>query len=327
MASTSRHDPQKFVRVNYKPEDRGGYLCGPTMVHQIDFEEYAPKFEHLFHLNKDDKGILTAQWYTPDPNSDDDSMIWNLTHHRAIWQLCKYVGQDESVECLILGGSGKFWMDGINLEFDELEYPGWLHYEHMYHDGNRINEALLNDVAVPTIGVINGPANHSEMALLCDVTLMAEDAFIVDMHYPINIAPGDGIHLALQQAMGIKRANYMMLTGQAIDAKTALEYGMVNEIVPRDRIYERAQELAEMMMKSATRITRRVATQILRRPWKELYASHSWSDFGSEMFASVAAAIDGHAEHDNKYWEDKMAAVDDGNAQQLLDSVEKEFHG
>ena len=73
--AVSLHDPELFVRKNMKPEDRGGYKCGPTMVHQIDFEEYAPKFEHLFHLTKDEKGIVTAQWYTPDPKSEDDSMI------------------------------------------------------------------------------------------------------------------------------------------------------------------------------------------------------------------------------------------------------------
>ena len=60
------------------------------MVRQIDFEEYAPKFRHLFHLDKDEKGIVTVQWYTPDPRSEDESMIWGLTHHRAIWQLAHH---------------------------------------------------------------------------------------------------------------------------------------------------------------------------------------------------------------------------------------------
>lgn len=318
--AVSLHDPELFVRKNMEPEERGGYKCGPTMVRQIDFEEYAPKFEHLFHLTKDEKGIVTAQWYTPDPKSEDDSMIWSLTHHRAIWQLLKYLEQDESVECVILGGSGKFWMDGINLEFDEVDYKGWVHYEHMYHDGNRINQALVN-LGVPTIGIINGPANHSEMALLCDITLMAEDAFIMDLHYPINIVPGDGIQLALQGTMGVKRANYMMLTGQTPDAKTALEYGMVNEIMPADKLYERAHELAEIMLGCANRVTRHVTTKVLRRPWMEAYASHGWDSFGSEMFATMNACVEGFSEHDNKFFEDKVNAAESGNSQQVLSSV------
>lgn len=321
--AVSLHDPELFVRKNMEPEDRGGYKCGPTMVHQIDFEEYAPKFRHLFHLEKDEKGVVTAQWYTPDPNSEDDSMIWNLTHHRAIWQLFQYLEQDESVECVILGGSGKYWMDGINLEFDEVEYKGWVHYEHMYHDGNRINQAILN-LGVPTIGIINGPANHSEMALLCDVTLMAEDAFIMDLHYPINIVPGDGIQLALQGTMGVKRANYMMLTGQTPDAKTALEYGMVNEIMPADKLYERAHELAEIIVGCANRVTRHVTTKVLRRPWAETYASHSWDAFGAEMFATMNACVEGFSEHDNKFFEDKVKAAESGESQQVLNSVAEE---
>ncbi len=322
--SVSLHDPKLFERKNMVPEDRGGYKCAPTMVRQIDFEEYAPKFEHLFHLTKDEKGILTAQWYTPDPSSEDDSMIWSLTHHRAIWQLLQYVEQDESVECLILGGSGKFWMDGINLEFDETEYKGWVHYEHMYHDGNRINQALVN-LGIPTIGIINGPANHSEMALLCDVTLMAEDAFIMDLHYPINIVPGDGVQLALQRAMGVKRANYMMLTGQTPDAKTCLEYGMVNEIMPADKLYSRAHELAELMLSTANRVTRHCAVKVLRRPWMEDYASHGWDSFGTEMFATVNSCLEGFAEHDNKFFDDKVKAAESGNSQQVLGSIKEDF--
>jgi enoyl-CoA hydratase/carnithine racemase len=305
-----------FIRPNFDPVERKGYKIVPGMVEQIDFDEYAPKFKDYFLVSRDDLGIMTAKWH-----SEGGSRVWGLNIHRAIWQFLKYVGQDESTEILILGGAGDQWLDGINLEVDEMKYKGWVHYEHMYHDGNRINEALLNDVAVPTIGVLNGPGFHSEMALLCDVTLMAEDAFIADMHYNINIVPGDGIQIALQQAMGIKRANYMMLTGQTIDAETALRIGMVNEVLPREKIYERAHELAEMMVKSSNRITRHVTVQVIRKPWKELYAKDSWNAFGSEMFATVCSPV---AEHDVSHWEAKKKAAATGDSQTLLDTLDVE---
>jgi enoyl-CoA hydratase/carnithine racemase len=305
-----------FIRPNFDPLERKGYKIVPGMVEQVDMEEYAPKFKDYFLVSRDDLGIMTAKWH-----SEGGSRVWGLNIHRAIWQFLKFVGQDESTEVLILGGAGDQWLDGINLEVDEMKYKGWVHYEHMYHDGNRINEALLNDVAVPTIGVLNGPGFHSEMALLCDITLMAEDAFIADMHYNVNIVPGDGIQIALQQAMGIKRANYMMLTGQTIDAQTALRIGMVNEVLPREQIYERAQELAELMVKCANRITRHVTTQVIRRPWKELYAAHSWNAFGSEMFATVCSPV---AEHDVSHWEAKKKATASGDSQKLLDTLDIE---
>ena len=86
--AVSLHDPELFVRKNMEPEDRGGYKCGPTMVHQIDFEEYAPKFEHLFHLDKDEYGILTAQWYTPVSYThlvSKGTVRWVLFRKKLIW--------------------------------------------------------------------------------------------------------------------------------------------------------------------------------------------------------------------------------------------------
>jgi len=305
-----------FVRKNLDPMQKKGYKVSPTCLPQIDFEEYAPKFKDRFNLTLDDMGILTAKWHT-----EGGPMVWNLDIHRAIWQLCKYVGQDESVECLILGGEGDQWIDGINLEIDEMRYKGWVHYEHMYHDGPRICEGLINDVAIPTIGVINGPGFHTEMALFCDITLMAEDAYLADMHYNVNIVPGDGIQICLQNIMGLKRANYMMLTGQTIDAKTALQIGMVNEVLPRDKIYQRAQELAVLLMKSANRTTRHVAVQVLRKPWKEALAKDLWNAFGAEMFATVSSPI---PEHDVAHWNAKKKAVKDGESRVLLDTLDIE---
>lgn len=50
------------------------------------------------------------------------------------------------------------------------------------------------------------------------------------------------------------------------DIQIALEIGMVNEVVPREKIYARAREIADQLMKSASRVTRRVTVQILRAP-------------------------------------------------------------
>jgi enoyl-CoA hydratase/carnithine racemase len=100
--------------------------------------------------------------------------------------------------------------------------------------------SMVNDLEIPTIGVINGPGFHTEMLLMCDITICSEDAIIYDLHYDIGSVPGDGIHSCFQELLGVKRAAYALLTGQTIDGKTALEYGMVNEIHPRERLIERA---------------------------------------------------------------------------------------
>ena len=139
----------------------------------------------------------------------------------------------------------------------------------------------------PTIGALNGPGFHTEICLMCDITICSEDAIIYDLHYDIGSVPGDGIHSCFQELLGVKRAAYALLTGQAIDAKTALEYGMVNEIVPRDKLLERAWQLADHIM-TQPRITRHLTTQIIRRPWKKRITDDLDGGFGIQMFAHLA---------------------------------------
>src|SRR5271163_2783949 len=141
---------------------------------------------------------------------------------------------------------------------------------------------------------INGPGFHTEMCLMCDITICTEDTIIYDLHYDIGSVPGDGVHSCFQELLGVKRAAYALLTGQAIDAKTALEYGMINEIVPREKVIERAYTLADHIM-TQPRTTRRLTTQIVRRPWRQRITNDLDGGFGIQMFAHLAkkAAVHG----------------------------------
>jgi transketolase C-terminal domain/subunit len=123
--------------------------------------------------------------------------------------------------------------------------------------------------------------------LMCDITLAAEDAVIFDLHYDIGSVPADGIHNALQELLGVKRAAYALLTGEAITARQAPEWGMVNEVVPRERLVERAYQIADHIM-TQPRTVRRLTTQIVRRPWKQRIVNDLDGGFGIQMFGHIA---------------------------------------
>jgi enoyl-CoA hydratase/carnithine racemase len=164
--------------------------------------------------------------------------------------------------------------------------PYWA-YEYAYKDG-RINvSSLINDLEIPTIGILNGPGFHTEIVLMCDITLCAEDATVFDLHYDIGSVPADGIHSCFQELLGVKRAAYALLTGEAIGARRALEWGMVNEVLPREELLDRALVIAEHIM-SQPRITRRLTTQIVRRPWKKRIVDDLDGGFGIQMFGHVS---------------------------------------
>jgi enoyl-CoA hydratase/carnithine racemase len=248
------------------------------------FEEYKERFKEHYKLERRSDGVILAQGHTL-----GGPMQLSVENHRALGQLLKTIGADPENEIMILTGTGNDFMMAADPEGFELEKEDLRHwaYEYAYKDG-RINvSSLVNDLEIPTIGVLNGPGFHTEICLMCDITICAEDAIIYDLHYDIGSVPGDGIHSCFQELLGVKRAAYALLTGQAIDAKTALEYGMVNEIVPRDKLLERAWQLADHIM-TQPRITRRLTTQIVRRPWRQRITNDLDGGFGIQMFAHLA---------------------------------------
>ena len=105
-------------------------------------------------------------------------------------------------------------------------------YEYQYYDGTNDIEGQIFDIEVPTIGVWNGAAFHTDLVLFCDITLCTEDAWTTEMHFRVNMVPGDGIQIAWRELMGRKRYAYAELTGEIITARKALALGMVNEICP-----------------------------------------------------------------------------------------------
>ncbi len=174
------------------------------------FEEYKERFKQHYKLERREDGVILAQAHTA-----GGPIQLSVENHRSVGQLFKTIGADPQNEVMIFTGSGKdFMMDadpeGFKLEQEDLQH--WA-YEYAYKDG-RINvSSLVNDLEIPTIGVLNGPGFHTEICLMCDITICSEDAIIFDLHYDIGSVPGDGIHSCFLELLGVKRGAYALLTG------------------------------------------------------------------------------------------------------------------
>lgn len=249
-----------------------------------ELESYRETFAEHFKIDRRDDGVVTLRLHT-----QDGPYQLSVESHRAIGQALKVVGSDPKNELMIFTGTGESFLAGIDpegfaLEEQDLEY--WA-YEYAYKDG-RINvSSLVNDFEIPTIGVLNGPGAHTELVLMCDITICSDNAVIWDPHYAIGSVPGDGIHSCFVEILGVKRAAYALLTSEVIDAQKALEYGMVSEVVPRESLMKRAYEIADLIMKQK-RVTRRLSSQIVRRPWKQRVADDLDGGFGTQMFGHLA---------------------------------------
>jgi enoyl-CoA hydratase len=106
--------------------------------------------------------------------------------------------------------------------------------------------SLLFEFPVPVIGAINGVAvtGGLEVALACDFRIGSERARFADTHARIGVTPAWGLTARLPQAIGQSWARQMSLTGDFVDASTALRIGLLNEIVQHGSLLDRSVQLA-----------------------------------------------------------------------------------
>jgi len=239
-------------------EQRMGFVSRPR------FEDYREKYATYFKLERQN-GILQVQMHTA-----GGPVMYGLPIHNAWSQLWLDIGNDPDNEVLIFSGTGDKWIGGFDPDFAAQslhELPADAFYDQIYSDATKLLEAFIFNIDIPTIACINGPGLHTEFALLCDITLCAEHAELFDPHFQFHLVPGDGQGLTFQELMGLKRAAYYLYTSEKINAQMAKEMGLVNEVLPLDRLLPRAREIAEKIMQKP-RAIRRLTSAVLRRQWK-----------------------------------------------------------
>jgi enoyl-CoA hydratase len=147
-------------------------------------------------------------------------------------------GRDD-VSAIILTGADPAFCAGVDLKELSSSPRGT--------DGlDRESFQPLPPHATPVIGAINGATvtGGLELALACDFLIASERATFADTHARVGVMPGGGMTVRLPQCVGLARARQMSFTGDFVDAQRAYDWGLVNEVVPHDRLLERAREVA-----------------------------------------------------------------------------------
>src|SRR5256885_2101714 len=105
---------------------------------------------------------------------------------------------------------------------------------------------VLGGMSTPVIGAVNGPAvtGGLELALQCTFLVASERAAFGDTHARVGVHPGGGLSGLLPQAVGLRKAREMSLTGNFIDAAEAHRLGLVNHVVPHEDLVPTALRLA-----------------------------------------------------------------------------------
>lgn len=234
------------------------------------FNEYCDKYS-MIRMRREE-GILEMQLHT-----EGKPLHWSLAPHGQLEQAFLDVGRDRENGVIILTGTGDAFSGpqlahgGHNHAKEPVSAEKW---DAIYWEGKHLLGNLLN-IEVPMIAAVNGPAlRHAEIPLLCDIVLAAEEATFQDSaHFNGGLVPGDGVHVVFPLLMGTNRGRYFLLTGQVLSSKEAQDVGLVNEVLPRERLLARAWEHARMLMQRPPllrRYARVLLTQDLKKRMNEL---------------------------------------------------------
>lgn len=151
-----------------------------------------------------------------------------------------HVNEEPEVRAVVLTGAGRAFCAGSDI-------AGLGDYESPWEFGNRPDYCdTIRLLRPPVIAAVNGYAlgGGLELALACDIRLAAEPATFAAPEIKLGWIGGGGMSALLAHSIGPGNAAVMLLTGDPIDAATALHWGLVSEILPAGDMAGRAAELA-----------------------------------------------------------------------------------
>ena len=238
------------------------------------FDEYAKKYETI-ELERTD-GIVQMTLH-----SGDKSLIWTARAHDELAYCFTDLANDRENSVVILTGTGENFC--AEIDFASFSLASAQDWDHIIYEGRRLLTNLL-EIPVPVVAAVNGPVLfHPEIPVMSDIVIVSETASFQDgPHFPSGLVPGDGAHIVWPHVLGANRGRYFLLTGQTLDARTAQEYGAVNEVVAPERLLDRAWEVARSIAEKPL-LTRRYARQALTLEFKRLM--HEGLGYGLTMEA------------------------------------------
>jgi acyl-CoA synthetase (AMP-forming)/AMP-acid ligase II/enoyl-CoA hydratase/carnithine racemase len=186
-------------------------------------------------------GVATLTLDRPESlNAASEAMM------RSLERRLRTVAGLPGLRVVILTGSGRaFCAGGDLIEFEAgLKAGGTVLTDTLRYNQDVIQ--MVEDLPVPVIGAANGTAvaGGLELLLACDMIVAAEDARMGDGHAKFGVVPAGGATVRLAERVDPSRAAQLFYTASLFDAETLKEWGLVNEVVPREQVMERAMQIA-----------------------------------------------------------------------------------
>jgi enoyl-CoA hydratase len=225
----------------------------------MDYAEY----QHLL-FDRKPNGVVRITINRPE--------LMNATNARLHWELTQVwltIDADPAARVALITGAGRAFSAGGDLELVEEMAGNPEAAARTMREASDLVYNLIN-LEKPVVSAINGVAVGAGLvvALLADVSIIAETARLTDGHTRLGVVAGDHAALIWPLLCGMAKARYYLLTSDFLDGKEAERIGLVSLCVPREEVLARAGDVADRLAagsRDAVRWTKRALNNWLRQ--------------------------------------------------------------
>jgi enoyl-CoA hydratase len=224
-----------------------------------------PNYETITVEHRGPVAILTIN------RPDKLNALNNRVHAEGVAALDE-LKHDDSVRVLVVTGAGeKSFIAGADISEFQGQTP--VTQRDAFHERSLFNS--IDEFPKPVIAMVNGfcLGGGNELALACDLRICSENAKFSQPEINLGIMPGGGGTQRLTHLIGEGRSMEIMMTGDMIDAETALKFGLVNHVYPAAELESKTLELANKIAEKAP-----IAVRLVKEAVK--FASRSNLDEG-----------------------------------------------
>jgi 2-(1,2-epoxy-1,2-dihydrophenyl)acetyl-CoA isomerase len=200
-----------------------------------------------------DGGVRTIELNRPEALN-----AWNRALGEELLAALRDARDEPSVRAVLITGAGRAFSSGADLkDFSggELTPSGRPDvYKTLTERYHPIMQSI-REMEKPVIAAVNGPAVGigCSLALCCDLILAAQSSYLLLAFVNIGLVADGGSSLFVPSRVGFARASEMALLGERVPAEQALQWGLINRVLPDAQLAEAARELAARLAAGPTR--------------------------------------------------------------------------
>ncbi len=200
--------------------------------------------EHI-NLTKENKiAILTI-------NRPEVKNAFNAQTFTEFGLAIEEIKKSTDIRVLVITGAGDSFSAGVDLNYAMSNLKKFTQTEFRIQLDYFQKIFMFENIDKPVIAAVNGYAvgNGCDITLACDFIIAGENAKFSMSYINLGLIPDIGGTYRLPRLIGPAKAKELILTGEKIDSKTALEIGLVGRVVPDDKLMEETMEFANKLVK------------------------------------------------------------------------------